>query len=177
MSEPFIGEICCFGFNFAPRGWAQCNGQPMSIAQYSALYAILGTTYGGDGVTTFDLPNLQGRIPMHWGTSNTGLSTTIGEVLGTTTVTLTSSQLPQHNHPIYAATAQDTIERSANPTPTSYLSQIKGDVLYQTNPAINTNFSPRAISPSGSSFPHENMQPYLTLNFCIALEGTYPTPP
>src|SRR3569623_1872904 len=147
MSEPFIGEICCFGFNFAPRGWAQCNGQSMSIAQYSALYSILGTTYGGDGVTTFDLPNLQGRIPMHWGSSTTGLNTTIGAPKGTT------------------------------PVPQSYLSQIKGDVLYQTNPAINTNFSPRAISPFGSSLPHEIMQPYLTLNFCISLEGTFPTPP
>ena len=177
MSEPFIGEICCFGFNFAPYGWAQCNGQTMSIAQYSALYAILGTTYGGDGVTTFNLPNLQGRIPMHWGTSSTGLNTTIGEPMGPTTVTLTSSQLPQHNHPIYGATAQDTNERTANPTTDSYLSQIKGDVLYQTNPAINTSFSNRAIAPYGSSLAHENMQPYLTINFCIALEGMYPTPP
>ena len=177
MSEPFIGEICCFGFNFAPIGWAQCNGQTMAISQYSALFAILGTTYGGNGTTTFNLPNLQGRIPMHWGTSNTGLNTTIGEPMGTTTITLTSSQLPQHNHTVYGADPGSAAERSANPMTDSYLSQIKGDVLYQTNPVINTSFSNRAISPYGSSLPHENMQPYLTLNFCIALEGTFPTPP
>lgn len=177
MSEPFIGEICCFGFNFAPYGWAQCNGQTMAISQYSALFAILGTTYGGNGTTTFNLPNLQGRIPMHWGNSSSGLNTVIGEPLGTTLVTLTANQLPQHNHPIYAAEFGNASERTANPTNDSYLSTIKGDQVYQSNPTINASFSNRAISPYGASVPHENMQPYLTLNFCISLEGQYPTPP
>lgn len=174
MAEPFVGEICCFGFNFAPRDWAKCNGQIMSIAQNTALFAILGTTYGGDGVTTFALPNLQGRIPMHWGTGPTGLDTVIGEPLGTTTVTLSTSQMPQHNHPIYAATVQNTSQRTARPTQTSYMSQIKGAALYATNPVINDPFSPRAITQYGSSQPHENMQPYLTLNFCISLYGNFP---
>ncbi len=175
MAEPFIGEICCFGFNFAPRDWAQCNGQAIPISQYEALYTILGTIYGGDGVTTFALPNLQGRIPMHWGTGSGGLNTVIGEPLGTTTVTLTSSQMPQHNHMIAAGTVQNASQRSAGPSQTSYLSQSKGTLLYQTNPTINESFSPRAISPYGNSQPHENMQPYLTLNFCISLFGVYPT--
>ena len=175
MAEPFIGEICCFGFNFAPRDWAQCNGQSVAIAQNEALFAILGTTYGGNGVTTFDLPNLQGRIPMHWGTGRSGMNTTIGEAMGTTTVTLTSAQMPQHNHPIVTGTAQNTTQRTAAPSPTSYLSQAKGTLLYQANPAVNASFSPRAISQFGGSQPHENMQPYLTLNFCISLYGVFPT--
>lgn len=175
MAEPFIGEICCFGFNFAPRDWAQCNGQTMSIAQNNALFAIIGTIYGGDGITTFLLPNLQGRIPMHWGTGPGGFNTAIGEVQGATTVTLTTAQLPQHNHTINAATVQNTAQRTANPTQNSYLSQAKGGVIYQANPTVDTAFSPRAISPYGGSQPHENMQPYLTLNFCISLFGVFPT--
>jgi microcystin-dependent protein len=175
MSEPFIGEICCFGFTFSPRDWAKCNGQIMSISQNSALFAILGTTYGGDGVSTFALPNLQGRIPMHWGSGTSGLNTMIGEPLGTTTVTLTTAQMPQHNHPIYTATVQNATQRTAGPTTTSFMSQIKGAAIYQTTPVIDKSFSPRAVSQYGSSQPHENMQPYLTLNFCISLFGTFPT--
>jgi microcystin-dependent protein len=175
MAAPFIGEICCFGFNFAPRDWAKCNGQIMSIAQNDALFAILGTTYGGDGLTTFALPNLQGRIPMHWGTGTGGFNTVIGEPMGSTTVTLLSTQMPQHNHLINACTVQNASQRSAKPMSTSYVSQAKGALIYQTNPTINTSFSPRAISQYGNSQPHENMQPYLTLNFCIAQYGVFPT--
>ena len=176
MTEPYIGEIRCFGFNFAPRGYAFCNGQLMSIAQNSALYAILGTTYGGDGQTTFALPNLQGQIPMHWGSSpSAGLTTVLGEVMGQTTVTLTTSQMPQHNHAIMAATPGDPTERTAAPTTQSYLSNIKGGFVWQKAPlSINAAFSPKAITLTGGSQPHDNMQPYLTLNFCIALEGIFP---
>src|SRR4051812_902324 len=103
MSEPYLGEIRCFGFNFAPRGWAQCNGQLLSIQQNTALFSLLGTSYGGNGQTTFGLPNLQGRIPMHWG-SGPGLSpTVIGETLGQTSATLTTSQIPAHAHNIKSA--------------------------------------------------------------------------
>ena len=175
MAEPFIGEICCFGFNFAPRDWAKCNGQILSIAQNSALFAILGTTYGGNGTTTFGLPDLQGRIPMHWGTGPGGFNTVIGEPIGTTTVALTSSQMPQHNHPVNAATVQNVSQRTAAPTTTSYMSQIKGAALYQPAPVINVSFSPKAVALDGNSQPHENMQPYLTLNFCISLFGAFPT--
>lgn len=175
MSEPFIGEICCFGFTFPPRDWAQCNGQIIPISQNSALFAILGTTYGGNGTTTFGLPNLQGRIPMHWGTGAGGFNTVIGETQGTTTVTLTSSQLPQHNHQIVAATTPNAAQRSAAPQPTSFISRSVGGLIYQPAPTINTSFSQRAISMYGNSLPHENMQPYLTLNFCISLYGAFPT--
>src|SRR5262249_3659539 len=98
MAEPYIGEVRCFGFNFQPRGWAFCNGQLLQIAQFEALYALLGTIYGGDGVSTFGLPNLQGQIPMHWGNGPGGFNTTIGQVQGSPTVTLTTAQIPAHNH-------------------------------------------------------------------------------
>ena len=96
MASPFLGEIRCFGFNFAPVGWAKCNGQLLAISSNDALFAILGTTYGGDGQTTFGLPNLQGQVPMHWGSGPSGFNTTIGEVQGVTTVTLTTAQIPAH---------------------------------------------------------------------------------
>lgn len=176
MTEPYIGEIRCFGFSFAPRGYAFCNGQIMSIAQNPALFSILGTIYGGDGQTTFALPNLQGQIPMHWGTGAGGFITVIGEVQGQPTVTLTTNQMPQHTHVINAATPGDPTERSAGPTPQSYLSNIRGSQLWQKAPlTIDASFAPMAISPAGASFPHDNMQPYLTMNFCIAVEGIFPS--
>lgn len=176
MTEPYLGEIRCFGFNFAPRGYAFCNGQLMSIAQNSALFAILGTTYGGDGVTNFGLPNLQGQIPMHWGNSPTGFNTTIGEVQGTTSVTLTVEQMPQHNHMVTAVTVGSAAERSAVPGPTAFLSGSRNPNLAYQDPAaaVTSAFSPKAIGVAGGSQPHDNMQPYLTLNFCIALEGIFP---
>src|SRR4051794_18209401 len=120
--DPYIGEIRSFGFPFAPRNWALCNGQTMPIAQYQALFAILGTTYGGNGQTTFQLPNLQGQVPMHWG-SQGGFTTTIGQVQGTSTVTLTPQQIPSHNHTITAAQigAGSSGEHVAVPTNTAYL--------------------------------------------------------
>ena len=177
MSEPFIAEVRSFGFTFAPHGWAQCNGQLMSIAQNPALFSILGTTYGGDGQVTFALPNLQGRIPMHWGNGPGGLSTQIGEVMGQSSITLLTPELPMHNHGVTAAVVQTGAgtERSALPTSTSFLSAATGEAVYQKSPAVaDTLFSPRAISPAGGSLPHENMQPYLVLNFCMALEGIFP---
>jgi microcystin-dependent protein len=176
MSEAYIGEIRCFGFNFAPYQWALCNGQLMSITQNTALFSILGTNFGGNGTTTFGLPNLQGVIPMHWGTPSGGLPVTvIGETQGATSVTLTSQQIPQHQHAIYAATPGSTEERSAGPTTNSFISDAKGTYIYQTPPAApNAAFSPRSIGMSGGTQPHDNMQPYLTLNFCISLYGVFP---
>jgi microcystin-dependent protein len=180
MSEPYIGEIRCFGFNFAPVGWAFCNGQLLSIAENQALFAILGTIYGGDGQTTFALPNLQGRIPMHWGSNPPGRSTTqIGEVEGSTTVTLTANQIPQHAHDVRSgdvkAGAQG--ENTAIPNAQSYLSNSAlPNRVYKTDPtSFTAQFSPKAISPAGGSQPHENMQPYLAINFCIALQGIFPS--
>jgi microcystin-dependent protein len=177
MSEAYIAEIRAFGFNFQPRGWMFCNGQLLPINQYTALFSILGTTYGGNGVSNFALPNLQGQIPMHWGTPGGGLpQTVIGEVQGTATVTLLQTQLPQHQHTISSATAGAGVERSAIPTSTSYISNAKGGDVYQ-NPPVTTNapFSPKAITQIGGSVPHDNMSPYLVLNFCICFNGIFPS--
>lgn len=176
MSQPYIGEIRCFGFTFAPRDWAFCNGQIMAIAQNTALFSILGTTYGGNGTTTYALPNLQGQIPMHWGQGTSGLNTTIGEVQGQPNVTLTVDQMPAHNHAISSADPGNPANRLAGPSPTAYLSNTKGSQGYQNPPVTpNANFSPNAITLAGNSLPHDNMQPFLTLNFCISLSGIFPS--
>jgi microcystin-dependent protein len=177
MSQQFIGEIRAFGFSFAPRGWAQCNGQLMQISQNTALFSILGTIYGGDGQTTFGLPNLQGQIPMHWGNGPGGFNTSIGEVTGQTYVTLTPNQIAPHAHAVTAATVGAAEERSAIPTSQAFLSGSRNPNLAYENPgqAVTAQFSPKAIPPTGGSQPHENLQPYLALNFCIALDGIFPS--
>ncbi len=177
MSSPYVGEIRAFGFSFAPSGWAFCNGQPMSIANFQTLYAVIGTIYGGDGINTFNLPNLQGYVPMHWGTGPGGFNTTIGQVQGTPTVTLTVPQTPQHTHVI---TAQDVpsggvVEKTPTPSTTTWLAPSRPDGIYNYTPTITTAFAPNAITPVGGSQPHENMQPYLALNFCISLFGVFPS--
>ncbi|MGH6926240.1 MAG: phage tail protein [Propylenella sp.] len=177
MSQQFIGEIRCFGFVFAPRGWAKCNGQLVSIAQSQALFSILGTTYGGDGQTTFGLPNLQGQIPMHWGNGPGGFNTSIGEVQGVSNATLTVSQIPQHSHAVTAAKATAAAQRTAVPSSQAFLSGSQAPNVAWENPgtAVTSPFSPKAITMNGNSQPHDNMQPYLALNFCIALEGIFPS--
>jgi microcystin-dependent protein len=176
MSQPYVGEIRCFGFNFAPRDWAFCNGQIIPIQQNPALFAVLGTTYGGNGQTTFGLPNLQGQIPMHWGNGPAGFVTVIGEPMGVATVTLLQSEMPQHNHQIEAADPGNAANRIATPTGTSFLSASKGATVYQKPPVTpNVTFSPRTIGLAGGTLPHDNMQPYLTLNICIALFGIFPS--
>jgi microcystin-dependent protein len=174
MTEPYVGEIRCFGFTFAPRMYMFCNGQLLAIRQYTALFSILGTTYGGDGRTTFALPNLQGRIPMHWGPSNTGLNTVIGEEMGEPQISLIQTEMPAHNHSISPVPPQGAAGFSVTPSSEAYLSASRGTPIYATGANANAMFSPRAISLSGNSLPHENMQPYLTLNFCIAYEGIFP---
>lgn len=176
MADPFVGEIRCFGFNFAPRGWAMCNGQLLAISSNTALFSILGTTFGGDGRTTFALPNLEGRSPMHPG-SSPGLTTILGEPTGSSTVTLIISEVPRHTHAIFAAQIETGggSERSAGPTPTSYLARSGGGTIYQEPPTTpNTPFSTSAIGVTGNSQSHNNLQPYLVLNFCIATEGIFP---
>lgn len=176
MADPFIGEIGCFGFNFAPQNWAQCNGQTVAISQNNALYAIIGTIYGGDGQSTFMLPNLQGEVPMHWGQAPFGVNTTIGEVMGSPNVTLTTPQMPQHTHSIMAVTVSGTDEKLAVPNAQAYMSGSRAPDRAWENPAANINsaFASAAMTNNGSSLPHDNMQPYLAVNFSIALFGVFP---
>jgi microcystin-dependent protein len=173
MSQSYVGEIRCFGFNFNPAGWQQCNGQLLPISSYTALFSVIGTTYGGNGQTTFALPNLQGQVPMHWG-SAVGLPTTvIGQAQGQPNVTLTTTQLPAHTHAATAATGSGT-ERTASPGPTSYLAESVPGSAWVGAPTLGPQFAPNAISLVGGNVPHDNMQPYLVLNFCISLFGTFP---
>ena len=177
MSQPFVGEIRALGFQFAPSGWAYCNGQPMDISQNETLYSLIGTTYVGDGVNTFNVPNLQGQVPMHWGTGISGQTTVIGQPQGVTLVTLTQAQTPQHTHTITAmevASGGDA-EKTPTPGPNTWLSDADPGGLYNFTPTINASFAGNAISPVGGSQPHDNMQPYLAINFCISLFGIYPS--
>ena len=169
MSEPFLGQIVGFGGNFAPRGWAFCNGQIMSIAQSSALFAILGTTYGGNGQTTFGLPDLRGRVPVHWG-DGPGLSSyVLGELTGTETVTLISTQMPAHNHTLNASTEDAGVKN-----PTGQVLATTTTSAYVSTP-IDTTMNPAAIGIAGGNQPHNNLQPLLAISFIIALEGFFPS--
>lgn len=167
MSEPFIGEIRTFGGNFAPKGWALCNGQLLPIAQYTALFSLLGTAYGGDGKVTFGLPNLQGSAPMHWGDGPGLTPRNIGEVGGTTSVTLIQPELPAHNHAFEASASAASALSPANNVP--------ADATLYAAPPYTQAMSPSSIGVAGGSQPHENMQPYLAVTFIIALQGIYPS--
>lgn len=167
MSEPFLGQIQCFGFNFAPRGWATCDGQILSIAQNTALFSLLGTMYGGNGQTTFALPDLRGRVSMHFGTGP-GLSPyTQGEVSGSEAVTLLQTQIPSHNHLVNASTAEPT-----DSVPNGLL---LGSSAIYTGGNPTSVMNPQSIGFTGGSQPHSNLQPFLVLNWCIALEGIFPS--
>ena len=171
MGQPYIGEIRMFGGNFAPAGWAFCNGQLLPIAENDALFTLIGTTYGGDGQETFGLPNLQGRAPVHQGTGSGGSVYTLGEAAGVETVTLTINQIPVHGHPLLA-----TEVSAQNPQPEgSVLSQSTTIQPYLTD-AGQVALSQNAVSPVGGSQPHENMQPFLCISFIISLFGVFPSP-
>ena len=168
MTEPFLGEIRLFPYNFAPRGWAFCSGQLMSIAQNTALFALLGTTYGGNGQTTFGLPDLRGRVAVSSG-QGPGLSFyNLGQQAGTETVTLTQSEMPMHSHLVNA-----TLNDQNNSSRPSGAFLTAGNT-YNATPD-GTVMAPQMIQPSGNSQPHSNIQPYLALNYCIALEGIFPS--
>ncbi|HEY7811058.1 MAG TPA: tail fiber protein [Allosphingosinicella sp.] len=177
MADPFVAEIRIFGFNFAPTGWAFCNGQIMPISQNTALFSLLGVTYGGDGKSTFALPNMAGNVPMQPG-QGSGLSPrNLGEMSGSETVTLLQSEMPAHNHFAQATTTTANTDQPAG------ASIARGQFSFQGNSgaaplfftgAPDTVMAPQAIGVAGGSLPHNNMQPYLTLNFCIALQGVFP---
>jgi microcystin-dependent protein len=171
MSDQFVAEIRIFPFNFAPRGWAFCNGQLMPISQNTALFSLLGTMYGGDGKSTFALPNMQGNAPMFWG-QGPGLSFYAeGQEGGTETVTLLQTEMPIHSHQASGASGNG---------PTSPANNTWGAGAGRTPPptyvdgSSNVTMAGMTVAVAGGSLPHNNMQPYLTLNFCIALQGIFP---
>ena len=169
MADPFVAEIRIFPFNFAPRGWAWCDGQLLPLSQNTALFSLLGTTYGGNGKSNFALPDLQGRAPMHPG-QGPGLSLhDLGETGGSETVTLLESEIPAHSHALVASQA-DGVERTPNG---QLLATGIGISAYQT-PGPLTQLSPNGLAPAGGDQPHNNLQPYLTFYFCIALQGVFP---
>jgi microcystin-dependent protein len=170
MADPFVAEIRIFPFNFAPKGWAFCNGQLLPLSQNTALFSLLGTTYGGNGKSNFALPDLQGRAAMHPGQGQ-GLSLhDLGEASGSETVTLLQSEIPVHTHTLKAATDPGDV---LVPSPNSALALSTGGTIY--TPAANLSaMAPQALSPAGGGLPHNNMMPYLTFNFCIALQGVFP---
>lgn len=174
MSEPFIAEIRMFGGNFAPRNWAFCDGQILPISQNTALFSIVGTFYGGDGESTLGLPNLQGRAPMHAGNRPGLTPRSLGANGGTEAVTLNLSQMPSHNHSLSAATSKAS---SNTPTNDSTLAESAGGLGYDDSGAIGTQLAGSSVGNAGNSqpLPHNNMQPFLTINFIIALTGTYPS--
>jgi microcystin-dependent protein len=171
MADPFVAEIRIFPFNFAPKGWAFCDGQIMPISQNTALFSLLGTTYGGDGKSNFALPNMQGNAPMHPG-QGPGLSLhDLGETGGSDTVSLLESEIPSHSHAIKADTL-DPADVQA-PGATVVLAKSTGGNAYIA-PASLVAMAGQTLAPAGGDQPHNNMQPYLTLNFCIALQGVFP---
>lgn len=174
-TEPFIGEIILAGFNFAPRGFALCNGQILSIAQNTALFSLLGTTYGGNGQTTFALPNLQGRTSIGFG-QGPGLSSfSLGQVGGQENVTLLSTEMPAHNHAVQSNNGDGA---QSSPVNNFFAGPGADRDLFWYNDATSggtANMNPAAIAIAGGSQPHNNLQPYLAVNYCIAMEGIFPS--
>jgi microcystin-dependent protein len=174
MSDQFVAEIRIFPFNFPPTGWAFCNGQLMPISQNTALFALLGTVYGGDGKSTFALPDLQGSAPMQPGQGQ-GLSLRdLGEMSGVESITLLTSEIPLHTHAAMVATDLADVQ---GPTDATCLARPDGAAPLIAGGNANVQFAPQALPPAGGGLPHNNMQPYLTLNFCIALQGIFPQRP
>jgi microcystin-dependent protein len=174
MAEPFLGQILLVGFNFAPQGWALCNGQLLSITQNTALFSLLGTQYGGDGQTTFALPDLRSRVPIHQGQGN-GLSNyAMGEMAGVENVTLLLSQIPSHNHLINATNAAGGVQTPGNNFLAAATAGGRPADIYSAGPSQGT-LSPNAVSVAGGGQPHTNIQPVLAMNYIIALQGIFPS--
>jgi microcystin-dependent protein len=166
MAQPYVGEIRMFAGNFAPAGWAFCNGQLLAISANETLYQLIGTTYGGDGQTTFALPDLRGRLPLHQ-----GAGFILAETGGAETLTLTVNQIPAHTHPLMASA---DLASSPNPE-ANVLAETVSTTPYFAGPGA-VPLSPQAIAPAGGSQPHENFQPYLCINYIISLFGIFPSP-
>ena len=174
MSQPFVGEIRMFGFSRTPNGWQACDGSLLSIAEYEVLFTLIGTTYGGDGQNTFAVPDLRGRLPIHQG-QGPGLSSyVIGQVSGTETVTLNTLQMPAHTHTVLATTAAAT---TGNITNAIIPGAVSGETMYATDITGGAPFTvaPVSVTAAGGSQPHENTMPTLTVQYCIAWAGIYPS--
>jgi microcystin-dependent protein len=172
MAQPYVGEIRMFAGNFAPAGWMFCDGQPLPISEYETLFNLIGTTYGGDGQSTFGLPDLRGRVPLHFGNGFVQ-----AETGGVETLTLTTSQIPAHSHPLLSSTAMASTPRAAG----AVLAQVRPgapDLYIEGQPGIPSAvpMAATSISAVGGSQPHENLQPYLCINFIISLFGIFPSP-
>jgi microcystin-dependent protein len=169
MADPFVAEIRIFPFNFAPKGWAWCNGQLLPLSQNTALFSLLGTTYGGDGKSTFALPDMQGNAPIHAG-QGPGLSLyDLGQMGGSETVTLLQSEMPAHSH-----TLRGDEDDGSFKTPSNMFLGSGNQMYISVSPTVNTSLAPEALAPAGGDQPHNNLMPYLTLNFNIALQGVFP---
>ena len=178
MSSPFVAEVTMFGFNFPPKGWAFCDGQLLPISQNTALFSLLGTNYGGDGKSTFGLPNIQGMAVVGQGQSSaSGSQYFVGETTGVENVTLLTSEMPSHNHSFAATSDQgNTLAGGGNQLAQCHSGGKQASYTgnYLNANAVNIVTSPLSTTTAGSNFPHNNMQPYLTLNFCIAMQGVFP---
>lgn len=175
MSTPYVGEIRLFPYNFAPADWLDCNGALLPISGYDTLFALIGTTYGGDGESTFALPNLRGRVPVHQGTATGGTSPRVlGQVFGSDEVTLTVAQMPAHTHAMQATSAAAS---SLQPTAASLLGAVSGDTMYTAdiNGVDSRSLSPSMLLPVGNAQPHDNTMPSVTLRYCISLYGIFPS--
>ena len=170
MADPFLGEVRMFAGSFAPVGWQFCNGQLLPIAENDALFVLLGTTYGGDGVNNFGLPDLRGRTPIHQGSSSGLTPRVVGQMLGTETVTLTAGQTPSHFHPVHATSAEGTLSL---PTGATWAAGSTGENQYSQN-SPNANMSANCTTVAGGGQPHENMAPFQAVSFIIAIAGIYP---
>jgi microcystin-dependent protein len=166
MAEPFIGQLLCVGFNYAPKGWALCQGQLMAIQQNSALFSLLGVMYGGNGTTTFALPDLRGRTAIGFGQGQGLSSYTQGEMAGQENVTLLGTQMPTHNHGVSCSSGDPADTSPVNTVPAAGGSY---------SPTANATMNPGMIQPAGGSQPHENRPPYMAMNWIIALQGIYPS--
>jgi microcystin-dependent protein len=174
MTTPFLGEVQIFGFPFAPSGWVLCNGTTLPISQNAALYSLIGTSYGGNGTSTFQVPNLVNRSPCSQGTGPGLTPRVIGETFGEESVTLTTSEMPRHNHVVSYQRTSQAADKTGAPKAGYGLSGIGHQSQFVPSSTPNTTFALTMVSSVGNGIPHDNQQPYLALNFCLALSGAFP---
>lgn len=174
MTQPFIGEIQLFGFSFAPRGWALCNGATLAIQQNTALFSLLGTSYGGNGMTTFQLPNFMGRAANNQGAGPGMTPRSAGETYGENSLTLSLLEMPAHAHAFALYNQGDVAKKTGSPSAGNSLTVPSQSLPLSSDGQPDAQFAPNMLGPAGNSQPHENRQPYLAVNYCIALEGVFP---